>query len=174
MNVYERAFPLGDTFALTCQTRGYYSGLSIQHSVPRYLRTLRYCFILNRKRQNHFEDSHHCHFLVTPGADLNRNALSNSCNQRTSKGMRLVSSIELDLPLFRTLYTNSTTTSISFTAAALKFFRTASASCSLLTRLFSFLRAIVGLCLPMPGFVKRAWLRGEVKAAGEGRLCATR
>ena len=78
------------------------------------------------------------------------------------------------LPLFLLLYTNSTTTSISFTAAPLKCLRTFVASCSLETRLLSFRLAIVGDCRPIPGFTRRAWLSGDVKAAGVERLCETR
>jgi hypothetical protein len=78
------------------------------------------------------------------------------------------------LPLFRLLYTNSTTTSISFTAAPLKCLRTFVASCSLETRLLSFRRAIVGDCRPIPGLTKSAWFSGDVKAAGVDRLCETR
>jgi len=78
------------------------------------------------------------------------------------------------LPLFRLLYTNSTTTSISFTAAPLKCLRTFVASCSFETRRFSFRLAIVGDCRPIPGLTSRAWLSGDVKAAGVERLCETR
>jgi hypothetical protein len=78
------------------------------------------------------------------------------------------------LPLFRLLYTNSTTTSISFTAAPLKCLRTFVASCSLETRLLSFRLAIVGDCRPIPGLTKSAWFSGDVKAAGVERLCETR
>jgi len=94
---------------------------------------------------------HHV-FLEIPGAERMRNALS----------------------LFLLLYTNSTTTSISFTAAPLKCLRTFVASCSLETRLLSFRLAIVGDCRPIPGFTRRAWLSGDVKAAGVERLCETR
>ena len=65
------------------------------------------------------------------------------------------------IPFDRILYIMSTITSFSLTASPLKCFRTASASCSLLTFVLPFLRAIVGECRPMPGFVRTAWLRGE-------------
>lgn len=76
--------------------------------------------------------------------------------------------------MFRLLYTSSTTTSISFTAAPLKCLRTFVASCSFETRLLSFRLAIVGDCRPIPGFTSSAWLSGDVKAAGVERLCDTR
>jgi hypothetical protein len=78
------------------------------------------------------------------------------------------------LPWFLTRYITSTTTSISFTAALLKCFRTANASWSFGTRRLSFCRAIVGLCRPMPGLVSNACRRGEVKAEGDERLWAVR
>ena len=109
-------------------------------------------------------------FLVIPGAERMRKALSTRCQCCACD----ICMIVVDVPLFRLLYTNSTTTSISFTAAPLKCLRTFMASCSLLTRLLSFRLAIVGDCLPMPGFTNSAWLSGDVKAAGVERWCETR
>jgi hypothetical protein len=91
-------------------------------------------------------------FFVTPGMDRMRKALSRAHDEH----LIMHYETSLNIPLFLTLYTSSTTTSISLTAAELKFFLTASANCSFGTRLLSLLLAIVGLCLPIPGLVNSA------------------
>jgi hypothetical protein len=57
-----------------------------------------------------------------------------------------------DLPWFFDLYSQSTITSLSDTAPALKLFLTAIASVSFCTLRFAFDRAMVGDIFPMPWF----------------------
>ena len=64
-------------------------------------------------------------------------------------------------------------TSDSLTARALKFLRTAVASCSLDMRRSFFLRTMVGEYLPMP-LPRMAWPRGFLKADGAPSRCDDR
>lgn len=64
-------------------------------------------------------------------------------------------------------------TSDSLTARALKFLRTAVASCSFDIRRSFVLRAMVGEYLPMPP-PRMAWPRGFLKADGASRRCDAR
>lgn len=113
------------------------------------------------------------HLLLLLGADRRRNALSEE-HSRQHSGIRGSSTLQNDIPWLRTLYSRSTITSISLTAASLKFFLTAMASCSLGTFLFALRLAMVGDCLPIPGLLSRNWLRIELNAEGVSMRCAAR
>jgi hypothetical protein len=71
------------------------------------------------------------------------------------------------------LYSQSTMTSDSVTPSALKFLRTANASCSLCTLRFDLSRFIVGENLPMP-CPSTTWLSGFLKVDGVSRRYALR